>query len=359
MYHLPTGVVCPDTRCPTILLLNSGRNIENAQERIEFPGMDGSSQNYVRSTRLKDILEFIRIVRGADVDITQLDAGSFEGDLVQLKVRNVLASLTTSNRRLRMQGKARVLTIAFVVRVSGSPTWHGISVRPSDVLAVNPGETLDLVVPPGVAAYCISVIGNAEAMLRNLGGPVLAGKLSSTAHPIPCDSDAIQEMGDWLEGQFDGFGDDPDIENRLALELEHEFLRRLATCMRAGTSSSTSGSSIALGRIDVAQRVEQHLLDDLTLPRTVEELCQVAGTSRRTLEYAFKGYFGMSPKQFIKALRLNAARNDLLRGDYGSAQVVEIASGWGFTHMGQFSSDYHRMFGERPSETLRRSSIPA
>ena len=103
------------------------------------------------------------------------------------------------------------------------------------------------------------------------------------------------------------------------------------------------------------RRVEQHLLDDLAFPRTVDDLCRVAGTSRRTLEYAFQEYFGTSPKRFIKALRLNAARNDLLRGSHGSAQVVEIASGWGFTHMGHFSADYRHMFGEKPSETMRRS----
>jgi AraC family ethanolamine operon transcriptional activator len=53
---------------------------------------------------------------------------------------------------------------------------------------------------------------------------------------------------------------------------------------------------------------------------------------------------------------LNAARNDLLRGDVSTAKVVEIASGWGFTHMGQFSADYRRMFGEKPSETLHRNA---
>ena len=333
----------------------SASDIENAQHGIEFSRMDEASQNYIRSTRLTDILELRRIARGVNMDIAQLDAGSFVSDVVQLKVRNVLASLITSNRRLRLQGNVSFLTVSFVSQESGSPRWHGISARPSDVLAANAGETFDLVVPPGVAAYCVSVIGNAEVTLKNLGGPVLAGKLSDTAHPIPCDPDAVREIGGWLPERFDDFGGDSNIANGLALELEQEYLRRLAACMRAGTLSSSDGDSTVLRRIDVVRRVEQHLLDDLTIPQTVDDLCSVAQTSRRTLEYAFRDYFGTSPKRFIKALRLNAARNDLLRGDHGSAQVVEIASGWGFNHMGQFSSDYGKMFGEKPSETLRRS----
>jgi AraC family ethanolamine operon transcriptional activator len=151
------------------------------------------------------------------------------------------------------------------------------------------------------------------------------------------------------------FDRDANIEDGPALLLEVEFLRRLAACMRAGTLSANR-ESMASGRIDVVRRVEQHLLDDLATPQTVNEFCRIADTSRRTLEYSFKDYFGTSPKRFIKALKLNAARDDLLAGSYGSEQVVEIASGLGFTHMGQFSTDYRHMFGEKPSDTLRRNA---
>jgi AraC-like DNA-binding protein len=317
--------------------------------------MDETSQNYVRGTHLTDIPDLRRIARGVNMDITQLDAGSFASDVVQLKVRNILASLITSNRRLRIKGNVDFLTFSFVSQELDALKWRGVSARQNHVLAASVGETFDLVVPPGVAAYCVSVIGNAEATLRYLGGPALSRKLSRTAHPIPCDSNDFREMGGWLAEQVDGVDGNASISDGLALELEQEYLRRLAACMRAGTSSSTNRDSEASGRIDLVQRVERHLLHDLALPQTIDDLCRIAGTSRRTLEYAFRDYFGTSPKQFIKSLRLNAARYDLLRGEYGSAYVVEIASGWGFTHMGQFSSDYRHMFAERPSDTLRRT----
>jgi len=35
--------------------------------------------------------------------------------------------------------------------------------------------------------------------------------------------------------------------------------------------------------------------------------------------------------------------------------VTEIATQWGFTHMGRFSIEYRLRFGESPSETLSRS----
>ena len=316
--------------------------------------MNQAAQNYIRSTRLTDIGDLQRIARGVNMDITPLAAGSVESDASQLQVRNVLASLITSNRRLRLKGAVRFLTVSFMSHASEPPTWHGMSSGSSDVLAANASETFDLVVPPGIAAYCISVVGDAEVTLRNLGGPVLADKLRDTVQPIACDSNALREIEAWLAEQFDGFGSDSEVRSGTALELEQQFIRRLAACMRASQSMSGNGGSTGTARTDVARRVEQHLLDHPTIPQTIDDLCRVAGTSRRTLEYAFRDYFGTSPKRFTKVLRLNAARSDLLRGDASSAKVVEIASGWGFTHMGQFSTDYRRMFGERPSETLHR-----
>jgi len=316
--------------------------------------MNEANRHYVRRARLTDIGDLNRIARGVNMDITQLDPGAFESDVIQLKVRNVLASLVTSNRRLRLQGNLDFLTVSFLTGQSVSPKWRGIPVASSDVVAANANEEFDLVVPPGLEAYCVSVVGTAEATLRNLGGPVLARKLARTAGPITCTPNAVQEICRWFAEQFDGFDRDTNIRNGPASLLEVEFLRRLAACMRAGRLPGEQ-DSMASGRIDVVRRVEQHLFDDLAVPQTIDDLCRIADTSRRTLEYSFKDYFGTSPKRFIKALKLNAARDDLLAGSYGSEQVVEIASGLGFTHMGQFSADYHHMFGENPSETLRRN----
>jgi AraC-like DNA-binding protein len=35
--------------------------------------------------------------------------------------------------------------------------------------------------------------------------------------------------------------------------------------------------------------------------------------------------------------------------------VTAVAFRWGFSHLGHFTTDYKRRFGETPSETLMRS----
>ena len=89
-------------------------------------------------------------------------------------------------------------------------------------------------------------------------------------------------------------------------------------------------------------------------PIMLHKICQAARASERTVEYAFRGFYGMGAKKYLKLLRLNRVRDELLRaGSYGAA-IQDVAWRAGFWHMGRFSSDYRRLFGERPTDTRAR-----
>ncbi len=82
------------------------------------------------------------------------------------------------------------------------------------------------------------------------------------------------------------------------------------------------------------------------------ELCRVAGTSERTLQYAFKDGFGMSPQEFMTRRRLHSVRRALLASDPDSVFVGDLAMKHGFFELGHFAGKYRRLFGELPSKTL-------
>ena len=90
-------------------------------------------------------------------------------------------------------------------------------------------------------------------------------------------------------------------------------------------------------------------LAELT-PALLLEQCHV---SKRTLEYAFREHFELTPAAFIKRLRLAAVRSALRQADPARPGVAYIASQFGFWHFAQFAADYRKLFGELPSQTLK------
>ncbi|MCG8516585.1 MAG: helix-turn-helix domain-containing protein [Pseudomonadales bacterium] len=92
---------------------------------------------------------------------------------------------------------------------------------------------------------------------------------------------------------------------------------------------------------------------------SVADLCAVTGVSERTLQYAFRSAMQLPPVAYLRTLRLNRVRADLLAAKPSHTTVTGSAMHWGFIHLGEFSRDYRRLFGERPSQTLARSSIGA
>ncbi|WP_372399575.1 helix-turn-helix domain-containing protein [Azospirillum sp. HJ39] len=97
--------------------------------------------------------------------------------------------------------------------------------------------------------------------------------------------------------------------------------------------------------------VEAHPEDRLS----VAQVAQAIGVTTRMLEYSFADVMGVSPKDYLKMVRLNAARRALRVADPRMTTVAEIAMDHGFWHLGRFSAYYGEMFGEKPSDTLRGS----
>ncbi len=101
------------------------------------------------------------------------------------------------------------------------------------------------------------------------------------------------------------------------------------------------------------QQAEKMMVEDLNYPWTIQDLCKRLYVSQRTLRYAFQECLGVSPMAYLKTQRLKQVRHQLEASKPHQTTVTDIASQWGFWHMGQFAQDYRKLFGECPSETLR------
>ncbi len=89
-------------------------------------------------------------------------------------------------------------------------------------------------------------------------------------------------------------------------------------------------------------------------PLSLGDLATYVGMSARSIQSAFRRVLDETPMQVQRRERLRRVRHDLLSADPGAAQVAAVALRHGFTHMGRFSGQYQREFGELPSRTLGR-----
>jgi AraC family transcriptional regulator, ethanolamine operon transcriptional activator len=87
---------------------------------------------------------------------------------------------------------------------------------------------------------------------------------------------------------------------------------------------------------------------------SIADLSQHCGIPERSLRTAFQRCFGLSPFEYLRLQRLHRARKLLSSKGPDETTVSKIAFELGFWELGRFAATYRRLFGERPSETLKR-----
>jgi AraC family transcriptional regulator, ethanolamine operon transcriptional activator len=87
----------------------------------------------------------------------------------------------------------------------------------------------------------------------------------------------------------------------------------------------------------------------------IVDICYHTKISERIIQYSFMKILGLSPITYLRCLRLNGAWKQLAHPIDENISVTNIATQWHFWHLGRFSNNYLQMFGELPSETLRKS----
>jgi len=102
----------------------------------------------------------------------------------------------------------------------------------------------------------------------------------------------------------------------------------------------------------VARRAREHIEEHYREALRLEDLCHMTGVSARTLQRCFRDYFDLTITDYLKTVRLDAARRELLTRHPSLTSVTTIAMRHGNTHLGRFSAQYRERYGESPKETL-------
>jgi methylphosphotriester-DNA--protein-cysteine methyltransferase len=86
----------------------------------------------------------------------------------------------------------------------------------------------------------------------------------------------------------------------------------------------------------------------------IQDICERCGVTEHSLRKAFRLVYGLTPYRCLRTRRMRQAHEALVDAK-PAENVTSIATQFGFLELGRFSVEYRAMFGERPSETLRRS----
>lgn len=102
----------------------------------------------------------------------------------------------------------------------------------------------------------------------------------------------------------------------------------------------------AFGAGNAIARAIAHVSAHLDAPVSIDDLAARAGMSRAAFHRKFKAATSLSPIQFVKTMRLNAAAMNMANG----MSVNRAARDVGYVSQSQFSRDFKRMYGQSPRD---------
>jgi AraC-like DNA-binding protein len=121
----------------------------------------------------------------------------------------------------------------------------------------------------------------------------------------------------------------------------------------AGTNLDARNSIPSCKKARIAKLAQQFIHERFREEVKIEDICRVTGVGVRTLQRSFGEYFNITLTQYLKAVRLNSAHQELSIASSTQVTVAEIALRNGCKHLGRFSTDFHKHFGTSPSNISR------
>ena len=297
-----------------------------------------------------------------DIRFIQIDPGQLHANVGCTRFGGLLDRRVRTDRKIQVRGIPRGSQYVFTLITEANECWRfrgGQRLRPGEIKIDSPGEELDEIYDAGSEGLSLEID---EAMLREALA-MTSGKdpdevlprgfvLRPTAQAFRTFQSRLRQ---WVTLQV---ASQPEVTERdVAAQVLEDYLDSVCCLL---VDDVQEGKSIGPrgGRLDLAREAEEIMESFPDRPLTTTDLCQQLCVSRRSLFYAFKDTFGVSPMAYYKTKRLSRVRTELKALDSASTTVREVAQRWGFHHAGQFAQDYSRHYDERPSDTLLKRRAP-
>lgn len=310
----------------------------------------------VSAWHFSDADEQAGLLKALDQRYRQLTAGGFDGRWQSIAFEGIEVFRERIGQCVHQSGVAQAghWTFATATQLSAPAYWNGTSIDETTLICFEPQREFELRTPR--LAECVGFTVPEENLRRFLEaheGAVLASPLAGRS--IATSQEARRRpLFDLLLAALQTAEARPEA---FASEATHRMLNHalLEALLYAADARDDAAPVRDLSRAPAIARKGREFIDaHVDEPFTVTDLCRAIGCSRRALQYAFEKVFGVNPVAYVRAVRLDGARRDLKNAGPDTT-VQAMAARWGFWHLPRFAQSYAAMFGERPSDTLRRA----
>jgi AraC family transcriptional regulator, ethanolamine operon transcriptional activator len=303
-----------------------------------------------------DIDEHARIQRDWTLRYEQLSSGAFRGAVRHVQLPGLRLVHETSSTAAHQRGTlgADNFGFAMAIELQGEAIFNGQRIDGQSIM-LGCGDDLDLTTPAGFAL--IGAVVNREILeplWQHMYQKPLPGWLDAQ-FVVQASAPAATAVRELHLRALAALAD-PAFDERSLIALRDSVLIEWIEALPGAVHAPDLKSVAARRR--VVDRACELMLSRSVEPPSILEICQRIGASPRKLNYCFQDVLGVSPAKYLRAVRLNNARRDL-KDPVGQTSVQDVAARWGFWHLGQFSVDYRRQFGELPSATLRTARARA
>lgn len=315
----------------------------------------GNTVNASRKTvHTSNLWQHERVLTGWNQVYDQLSKGRFHGQVTEALIGDVQLFEEKTSQAVFETGPGRtgVVALGVFAHLDGEARWRGHTVGMDHVTALSDHATLELRTPPNCTMMSVTVpvsmLPVEDEQMRVDAASLLASADNYVHNPAFAATLRHRLSIALLTMTYQPY--------QLALsEARDQLVSELVGLVDEYLCLATNGDGTADARkaLQVVARARDYIEANPDRPVTVLDLCQRTFTSRRTLQYCFTQVIGMSPAAYLKIVRLNGLHRDLMNSR-GARTIGDMAARWGFWHLSQLSVDYKGLFGELPSETVKR-----
>lgn len=317
--------------------------------------MVNNQQTLILKHRFNDFDAFTSSLPDWQVRFKQLDQGAFVGEIEQIITTGVTIKRCHFNRRIEQLGVAPpgCRTFGITQKDHTSFYWRRHSVEAGNLLSFSDDVELEGVSAPGFHLYAVSINEELLAEAAQRLGYESQEEIMERENVVKPSADHMAGLRRYCQAFIAPGAFSPEAMPFLIKEIHEDLPGLILEAFVSG--EKLHPVSTPLARRKALRLTREAIRDSLEPITSVAELCRLTNVGERTLRYAFMETFGVSPKAYLHSVRLNAVRQILLLGDQKTL-IADAANQQGFWHMGQFAADYQKMFGELPSETLKKPS---